>query len=184
VISEVLYWPAPIGTEQVYEPADEWIEIYNLESYPVDLSVYKIGDAGMGDTGEGMLMFPAVASIAPGQVVVIANQGDRFYARYGFMPDYEIISTEDSVLDMEAYTIWAIGPVSLGNTGDEVLLLDAGDDEVDIVSWCNSSYAFYPSVSWVEAGHSIERCPANSDTDTAIDWRDQPNPTPGNVDCR
>lgn len=184
VISEVMYWPAPIGNEGVFEPADEWIEIYNLESYPVDLNVYKIGDAGMGDLGEGILKFPAGASIAAGQVVVVANQGDRFYARYGFMPDYEMLSTDPSVPDMVVYTIWARGPVSLGNSGDEVLLLDAGDAELDIVSWGSTSYAFNPPVSWVEAGHSIERCPANFDTDTSIDWRDQPNPTPGNVNCR
>lgn len=149
-----------------------------------DLSVYKIGDAGVGDPGEGMLKFPPGASIAAGQVVVVANQGDRFYARYGFMPDYEMISTEPSVPDMVAYTIWARGPVSLGNTGDEVLLLDAGDSEIDIVSWGCSSYAFTPSVPEVESGHSIERCPMSVDSDSAADWQDQPDPTPGNVNCR
>jgi glycerophosphoryl diester phosphodiesterase len=184
VISEVLYRPAAIGDEGVFEPADEWIEIYNLESYPVDLSVYKIGDAAMDDTGEGMLMFPPGASIEPGQVVVIANQADRFYKRYGVTPDFEILNTDPLVPDMVKYTTWSSGSVNLANTGDEVLLLDAGETEVDIVSWGNSSYAFNPPVSCVEAGHSIERCPVNVDTDTAIDWRDQPNPSPGNIDCR
>jgi hypothetical protein len=184
VISEVLYRPAAIGDEGVFEPADEWIEIYNLESYPVDLSVYKIGDAAMDDTGEGMLMFPPGASIEPGQVVVVANQADRFYRRYGFTPDFEILNTDPLVPDMVKYTTWSSGSVNLANTGDEVLLLDAGDTEVDIVSWGSSSYAFNPPVSCVEAGHSIERCPVNVDTDTAIDWRDQPNPSPGNIDCR
>ena len=184
VISEVLYRPAAIGDEGVFEPADEWIEIYNLESYPVDLSVYKIGDAALDDTGEGMLMFPAGACIAAEQVVVVANQADRFYRRYGFTPNFEILNTDPLVPDMVKYTTWPSGSVNLANTGDEVLLLDAGDAEVDIVSWGSSSYAFTPPVSSVEAGHSIERYPVNVDTDTAIDWRDQPNPSPGNIDCR
>lgn len=50
---------------------------------------------------------------------------------------------------------------------------------VDSVSYGGSTAAFNPAVPGVGAGHSLERSPANNDTNRRNDWRDQPTPNPG-----
>lgn len=175
VISEVAYDPSGI------EPDDEWIEIYNPTTSTIDLSGFKIGDEETSGGGEGMLQFPSGASIAPGQVIIIANTASGFLWTYGFEPDYEMNETDAFVPNMTKYTAWASGSVALSNSGDEVLLLDGNDALVDAVSWGSSTFAFNPSAPDVPDGHSLERDPADVDTDSAADWVDQPLPDPGFV---
>jgi hypothetical protein len=120
--------------------------------------------------------------MADGEVLIIANQAIAFFTAYGFNPDFEIVPSDPAVPDMIEYTQWATGTIQLGNAEDEVLLLDGGDNLVDAVSWGTSTWAFDPAVGDVLAGHSIERVPADVDTDTNADWVDQAVPDPGNVD--
>lgn len=176
LISEVVYNPAGTGTEE------EWIEIYNAGSRPLDLSAYKIGDEETPGQQEGMLQFPNGASIAPGQALVIAYRATSFAARFGLHPDFEMRESDPGVVNMLKYTAWAGGNIELVNTGDEVLVLDCEDHQVDALSWGSSTYAFDPPSAKVAGGHSLERRPANSDTDTALDWVDQPEPQPWVVD--
>jgi hypothetical protein len=175
LISEVMY--IPLGDE----PDHEWIEIYNAGDTSIDLSDFKIGDEEEQGGGEGMLQFPNGTSIDADQVIVIANKAIAFWAIYGFLPDYEMTDTDPSVPVMLPYISWADGQVSLGNPGDEVLILDGDDKIVDAVSWGYSNFAFEPPVPGVDPGHSIERFPANVDTDTNEDWIDQTTPNPGEV---
>lgn len=175
LISEVMYIPLEV------EPDHEWIEIYNAGGASIDLTQFKIGDEETQGGGEGMLQFPSGASNGPGKVIVIANQATVFWAIYGSYPDYEMIDTHPDVPVMFAYLHWADGLVNLGNAGDEVLILDLQDSIVDAVSWGNSDFAFDPPVPSVMPGHSIERFPADVDTDTNADWVDQPSPNPGAV---
>ena len=175
VISEVLYDPS--GPE----PDNEWFELYNLSGSTIDLSSYKIGDEETQGGGEGMKQFPGSASIAPGQVIVIANRATAFAASYGFNPDYEINDTDAGVPDLLQYSSWAGGSIALSNSGDELLLLDGSDGLVDAVSWGSSTWAFNPSAPDVSGGHSLERNPADVDTDSAGDWIDQASPNPGSV---
>lgn len=176
LISEVMVHPA--GTE----PDGEWIELFNSGGATINLSTYKLGDEESRGQGEGMLQFPAGASLAPGQVIVIANKAASFFAAYGFYPDYEMISSKPAVPDMRKYNAWASGSVSLVNSGDEVLVLNGADAIVDSLSWGDSSWAFYPPCAAPGLGATLERYPAYLDTDTAADWREQPMPTPGVVD--
>ena len=174
VISEVVY--DSTGTE----PDGEWIEVYNLGSISIDLTNYKVGDEETSGGTEGMMRFPNGASIAPGQVIVVANKAAAFSAVYGFQPDYEMLESDPAVPNM-ANTPWASGSVALHNQSDEVLLLDAGDSAVDAVSWGSSTFAFTPPAPDVGEGHSLERRPAGTDTDTAGDWVDRATPAPVNV---
>ena len=80
---------------------------------------------------------------------------------------------------MLPYSSWASGAISLGNPGDELILLDGSDQWVDTVSWGSSSWAFNPPVPAVVQGHSIARLPVYLDTDTAGDWVDNVTPSPG-----
>jgi hypothetical protein len=173
LISEVMYFP--LGNE----PENEWIEIYNAGDTVIDLSEFKVGDQETFGGSEGMLQFPFGTTIAPGNVIVIANQATDFFSVYGFLPDFEMTDSHPSVPVMMPYLAWADGQVLLGNMGDEVLILDDQDNIVDTVSWGTSNFAFDPPVPCVGIGHSIERFPANIDTNTNEDWIDQPSPNPG-----
>ena len=175
LISEVMY-------DVVIEPGEEWIEIYNAGSLIIDLSVYKIGDEETRGSSEGMLQFPAGSTIGPGQVIVIANNASAFLGVYGFQPDFELTDSGSLVPDMIVYSSWGTSNAQLSNTGDEVLLLDGQDQLVDSLSWGSSTWAFDPSATDVSEGHSLERWPVSGDTDSALDWRDQGSPQPGEVD--
>ncbi len=174
VISEVYFNP-------VTEPDEEWVEIYNPGAASILLDGFKIGDEETQGGGEGMYLFPMGVSIPAGEALVIANDATAFFALYGFNPDFELIDNDPSVPNMTKYTAWATGSVSLSNSGDDVLLLDPADNLIDAVSWGSSTWAFTPSVPAPVEGHSIERNPANVDTDNAADWIDQAVPDPGNV---
>jgi hypothetical protein len=163
------------------EPDGEWIELYNAGDAAIDLSDYKVGDEVVQGNPEGMYQFPAGATIDPGQVILVANRADVFTTTYGFYPDYELIESNENVPNMSKYQAWAIGLVTLTNPGDEVLVLDESNSFVDAVSWGDSNWAFVPDCPVVAEGHSIERYPADVDTNTAADWIDQANPNPGQV---
>jgi hypothetical protein len=175
LISEVLY-DAP-GTDE----DEEWIEIYNPTAAAIDLSGYKIGDEEEQGEGEGMYQFPPEVSIPSTGVIVIALKATGFYALYGFNPDYEVTDTDPSVPDMIKYSAWATGKIALSNNGDEVLILDGGDAIVDAMSYGDKTTFFDPPCPDVATGHSLERSPANVDTDTFEDWIDQESPDPGSV---
>jgi hypothetical protein len=128
-----------------------------------------------------MFLFPGGASLPPRGVLIVANRGDIFEAAYHFLPDFEFRPGSSAVPEMIKYTAWSSGYVELANTGDEVLILGPTDQYVDSVSWGDSDFAFSPAVELVDTGHSLERKPANRDTDTAEDWKDRPIPLPGLV---
>lgn len=174
LISEVLFDSSSL------EPAAEWIEIYNPGQVDVPLHGYKIGDEETAGGSEGMFRFPDDAIIRAGARLLIAVSAEAFYDQYRIMPDYETSGTSDLVPDLQKYETWSGGGLSLSNAGDEVLLLDGGDIHVDAVSWGSSAWAFSPSVPRPPAAEmSIERFPAEQDTDSSLDWRIMENPTPG-----
>jgi len=184
VISQVLFWPAPISGNDVFEPADEWIELYNPENYSVDLSQYKVGDAEVGDMGEGMFIFPPGTRIEPGETVIIANQADRFKKRYNKLPDYEILNTDSMVPDMVKSESWYQGTILLLNQGDEVFLLDSGDSIQDYLSWGTSHFQLEPPVLQYQPGQSVVRCPVSSDPHPGINWKLVSDPVPWNPECQ
>lgn len=176
LISEVLYDPDGL------EPQGEWVEIFNPGVTAVDLSVYKLGDEEMAGGPEGMFQFPEESFLPPGGVIVVANQAVAFFQSHGLYPDFELYESDPAISNLVKYTSWSGGNVELSNGGDEVLLLDALDQPVDSLSWGSSKYAFDPSLSVIQQGHSYERKPAFQDTDTQQDWMDQVLPDPGKVD--
>jgi len=93
-----------------------------------------------------------------------------------------MVNTDIEVPDMLKYSSWASGVVNLNNSGDEVVIMDSGDQWVDVVSWGVSTFFFDPAAPDVPEGHSLERYPPDQDTGAAQDWRDQADPSPGQVD--
>ena len=176
LITEVLYRP------DASQGNIEWFEIFNAGVNAVDLRHFKIGDEETQGDSEGMMQFPVGAVIWPGRTVVIAEDALVFESVYGFLPDYEFTDSGSAVPEMRKYTAWTSGGVNLTNTGDELLLLDRYDDLADSVSWGSSNWAFDPDMAVVSSGQSIQRAPANVDTDTAADWLAASNPGPGYID--
>ncbi len=175
VISEVMINPS--GSE----PENEWFEVFNRSWKDIDLQKHKIGDGEIRGDTEGMYSFPQGASIPAGKTIVIANQATSFFLKYGFNPDFELFDSDPDVKNLSKYRSWSGGSVNLSNGGDELLLLNQDDEMLDAVSWGDSSAAFNPSVSRSRDGESIERIPANFDSNRAEDWLLQEEPEPGKV---
>jgi hypothetical protein len=165
----------------------EWYEIYNPTNAAIDLSNFKIGDEetklGTGTT-EGMFQFPAGASIAPGQLQVVASYASRFKSLYGFAPNYEVGNTapatgdpawvdDAAVPNMSVYNAWDPdgAKLNMSNTNDQSLILDGSDNIVDQASWVDSTFYFNPSLPTAADGQSWERLNLDIDTNTAADWR-------------
>ncbi len=168
----------PLGVD----PDGEWFEVYNYGAIAASLDGVRIGDEETQGDGEGMLVFPTGSGIESGQALVIANQAVVFSSTFGINPDYEIYDSDPGVPQMLRDTAWGGGAVILGNSGDELALLDGSYTLLDALSWGDSTFAFDPSVQLVSTGHSLERYPPGSDTDSVSDWMDQPIPSPGEVD--
>jgi hypothetical protein len=179
LVSELVYNPP--GTA---DPIGEWIELFNPGEQALDLACYKVGDEEQAGGGESMFLFPQEADnpLPAGEVAVIAYRADVFWYTYGFQPDFEIVDSNSAVPDLVKYSSWAGGSFNLSNSGDEILLLDHQDGLVDALSWGESSFAFSPAVPSIQEGHSLERRPADQDTNSAADWFDQAEPNPGYAD--
>lgn len=175
LITEV-YYDTPGPDEQ-----EEWIELTNLSDVHISLEGYGLGDEEEAGGGEGMVRFPPGASVGPGEVIVVAQSAAGFQRLFGQPPAYEMIDSDPDVPDMAQDASWASGSVALNNSGDEVLLVDAQGAIIDAVSYGESTFAFAPAVTSVPRGYSIERAPANCDSDSAADWKPLSNPTPGEV---
>jgi len=175
VLSEIMV--NPVGVE----PGNEWIEIFNRSPEGIDLYGYKVGDSETKKDLEGMYAFPQGAYIFPGNTIVIANQSILFKSQYGFKPDFELIDTDPAIADLAKYRNWSGGVINLSNSGDEVTILNHEDELVDAVSWGDSIFAFNPPAPKTEDGMSLERKPANVDTNNPDDWSISASPDPGNV---
>ena len=150
----------------------EWIEIYNPNSFSVQLSDYKLGNAATRNTSttssQGMYKFKSLNLAAKGVVVVTTSKSDFAKAHPNFAGTLLQFGT-----DLTKYTAWAGGTISLDNIGntqveDQVVLLDAKDDIVDLVNYGNPVTPTIGNVPIrvpdVPESTSYERCPAGLDT--------------------
>lgn len=171
VISELLYDPAGVA-----DADGEWIELYNPTFVTVTLAGWRLGDGS--SYGDGAARFPAGAQVGPGETVIVAQRVDAFESIYGFAPDFELRGTDPSVPDMTPTD----GGISWGNAGDEAILRDATGADVDVLVYGSGSYAGvtpHPAIGW---GHSLERKPADRDTDDcSADFWERYTPAPGQV---
>ena len=173
LLTEVYYNTPGVDLEQ------EWVELANFGPVSIDLSDYKTGDEEQSRGKEGMLRFPAQTTIAPAQIIVVAQSAVGFRALYGRNPDFEIIDSDSQVPDMRRYALWSTGDFALANDGDELLLLDKQNRLVDSINYGDKTTYFTPAISTVYTGQSIERVPASCDTDSAADWQPSRFPSPG-----
>jgi hypothetical protein len=88
------------------------------------------------------------------------------------MVDYEMYGTNPSVPNLTKDTGWGTGEFGLGNSGDEVLLLDPANRVVDVVVYGAGSYpGVTPHPLLADWRDTLERVPANIDTnDCSVDF--------------
>ncbi len=173
LLTEVFYDTPAVDSEQ------EWVELTNFGPAAIDISDYKLGDEEQSRGKEGMLRFPIQSVLEPGQTIIVARSALGFRALYGRNPDYEIAGSDPQVPDMRRYILWSSGDFALANDGDELLLLDDQNRLVDSINYGDKTTYFDPAISSVYTGQSIERVPANCDTDSAADWQPSRLPAPG-----
>lgn len=162
VINEVYYDVAPDkGNEGNQESLDEWIELYNPNSYPVNLKNWTISDNGATRT------INADNSIPAHGFAVISKSRTTWSLYWPVPAGVEIIELGQKIGN------------GLSNDGDRIILKDASGNIIDQMSYGNDNTVFNPPCPDVAEGHSLERSPAGKDTDTKEDFIDQANPTPG-----
>ena len=154
VVNEVQYDPEPAARESGYE----WVELWNGGLATVSLAGWRIADNHSSDP------LPDV-ELSPGEFLVVAGSeafGELF-------PDFHgrFVALGGSIGN------------GLGNSGDRVMLLDPNGTMVDGMSYGSDASVLDPPVGLVAAGHSLERVPAGTDTDSSSDWMDQQRPSPG-----
>lgn len=152
VINEVVYNPSQSDAE--------WFELYNKTTVPVTLNGWSIADNFSFD------LLPSITIPAFSFWVVAAS--------------LDVLTSYPNLVGKISYiTDGKIGN-KLANENDRLILKDENNVPVDQVSWGSDTTAFSPAVKTVIVGHSIERSPFGLDTDTAADFIDQSQPSPGN----
>jgi hypothetical protein len=157
----------------------QWFELANMGGQALDLSGYQVGDEETPGEVEAMYYFPPGTSLNSQDTIVIAVQAAVFSTTYGAAPDFELVDSDPNVPDMILNLAWAQDGFVLDPLEDELLILGAEQEWVDLVAWGNSKFAFDPLLPGPPKGYSLERCPSAQDTDSAADWRNNPDPSPG-----
>lgn len=156
LISEVYYDP-PIP-----EADYEFIELYNPNTFTINLSNYKLADGTQTSSVEGIYQFPTGTVLPALSTLVIAQKGTGSYALFSKYPDFEFNDTSPDIPDM----IKIGGEIQLANLGDEVILSDAAGAAIDIVVWGTQTYkGVIPHPGVLVEGQSLQRTPIGSDTD-------------------
>ncbi|MCB0018175.1 MAG: lamin tail domain-containing protein [Anaerolineales bacterium] len=178
LISEVLYDPA--GPDDA-----EFIELVNPTGNAIDLSNYRLSDAVEPDDFEDSRIFPAGTVLPAGEALVIATTATGFQSKFGFLPDFEILSTHPLVPDLIDDPAWGDPAtfLQLGNGGDEVILRNDLGIVIDLLVYGSGSYPGVAGCPLVAApDHSLERYPFWRDSDVcADDFRDWAFPNPGQL---
>ncbi|MBE0534326.1 MAG: lamin tail domain-containing protein [Phycisphaerae bacterium] len=145
VINEIHYDP-PVKTELA-----EFVELHNVTKQPIDLSGWSL-------TSGVNCVLPPGTWIGAGGYVVIAQDAEKFEARFGFAPD-------------------GVFTGKLSNDGETVRLRNPAREIIDEVTY---KLGFpWPTVGDLP-GNSIQLINPGIDNDLGGSWRSAP-PSPGEV---
>ena len=146
------------------EPANEFVRYFNATPFPLDISLYKIGDEEAIGAGEGMYQFPVGATMGPSATQILGNDSTAVADNYAITVDYDLA-------DMTQYLTWATGNLYLSNSGDHVMILDGSDTVLDVAIWGSASYAGVAAIAQPASDTEIVRSPFTQDTnDCAVDF--------------
>lgn len=125
-----------IGTDAI----EEWVELYNPTTSTITMNGWSVTD------NAGTFTFSS--SISPNGYLVLAKDTAGYQALYGSTPDITGMT------------------IALSNSGDQVILRDGSNSEVDAVYYENFVIGWSITAS---TGQSIVRSTA-IDTDSVSDW--------------
>ncbi|MBN1860826.1 MAG: lamin tail domain-containing protein [Candidatus Thermoplasmatota archaeon] len=164
-INEVMYHPSE------NENTNEWIELYNPTSLPIDVAGWSIADEKetdslQADTDHG----GSTTSIPPGCYAIITDKGTTVYNVYNIDDNVIRLCVDDS-------TLCGYG---LNNQKEKLLLLDATDGCIDALEW-GEDYEDVPGspALLVFKGGSLGRSTDTDFDDPSIDFLECSIPTPG-----
>jgi hypothetical protein len=164
LINEVMYRPLE------NENTNEWIELYNPTSTPIDVAGWMIADEKETDTllgddvnGDGTTIIP------PGGYAIITDKGTTIYDTYTVADSALRLSVDDS-------TLCGYG---LNNQKEKILLLDPMGTCVDAVEW-GFDYDDVPGspAKLVAKGNSLARYGDIDQDDSSLDFIECSTPTP------
>ena len=147
-LSEVEADPVLAGADT----ANEWLELRNISPSTVILLGWSVADSSSND------VLPTV-TLAPNTCIVIAATSAGFLSEHAGYDGLVIALANGTIGN------------GLGNSGDVLMLKDAGGAVADCVAWGNGTGCFSPTVPATPANTSdtLQRKPS-PDTDTAADW--------------
>jgi len=140
VINELMWMGSTAST------ADEWIELYNTSSSPIDLAGYQLTHAGTSDT---TLTIPS-GTVAANGYFVVSNYDE---------------TSASSILNLTPN--WVTTSVSLSNTCTPIDLLMPDTTPIDTMNCSGSSYFAGSSVTH----SSIERVIGAPDGTLSTSWQ-------------
>lgn len=165
LINEVMYRPVE------NENTNEWIELYNPTSDPINVEGWMIADEKETDTiqadlinGDGMTIIP------PGGYAIVTDKGTTLY-------DSVIIPDDAIRLSVDDSTLCGYG---LNNNMEKILLFDTTGTCIDAVEW-GQDYEDVPGypASVVVKGNSLARTSDIDTDDSSVDFVECSSPTPG-----
>lgn len=174
-------WPTPalnIVINEVYydvdslhkgpDPEDnyEWIELYNPNNFPISLKDWTITDNTQ-------------TSIIHAEKSIPANGFALISKSANIWNNYWNINPGNPGANIEIIELGQIIGSGLANTGDRVILKNSSGAVIDQISYGTDATILNPSIPDIVEGHSLERNPLGYDTDTAADFIDKSEPTPG-----
>ena len=148
----------PAESAAVADTAGEWFEVYNAASHAIDLNGWTITDAG---TDRHRIQTPNGDPVwlPAGAYLVLGRNADA--------------SANGGVLVAYRYTGF-----TLGNTADEIILLDGSGTEIDRVAYDGGPAFPNPD------GAAMQLIRPDLDNALGANWRAAPDPWPGSAGDR
>ncbi|MEK6910026.1 MAG: lamin tail domain-containing protein, partial [Candidatus Aenigmatarchaeota archaeon] len=163
VINEIMYDP-----DQCSDSFCEWLELYNTENAPVNLTGWTICGsellAGYVNNSDGNTYANTGTNISSKGFAIITDGGTGTSV-------YGNFSVNSSALALHTSTSSICG--GLSNTGEAILLNDSSGTSIDLVNYSNS---------WGANGNNktLERIDSTAASDTSTNWKEgNINGTPG-----
>jgi hypothetical protein len=165
LINEVMYHPVE------NEGTNEWIELYNPSTVPIDISGWTLADEKGTDSlqadpdhGDGTTVIP------PRGYAIISDIGNTIYETFTIDENAVRLSVDDS-------TLCGYG---LNNQQEKLILMDATGTVIDAMEWGNE-YDDVPGkpAPLVTKGNSLAR--VQDTDDSSVDFVETTTPTPGSA---
>jgi hypothetical protein len=154
LISEVQAHPALGGN------SGEWLELYNRTGTAMMLAGWSVED------NHGVDPLPSISLPSGAFVVAVADEA-MFRALFPGFSGWLVVIADGMIGN------------GLADDGDRLLLRDGAGTSIDALSYGTDVSVFDPAAPAVTAGHSLERWQPAVDTETAADFADNGNPSPG-----